>query len=63
MTVQQLWDALAHVKDYITNGPSFQVKIVVDGVEKDIVEFRAVGSDKVLFPEVVTEENRVKIKI
>jgi hypothetical protein len=63
MTVQQLWESLAHVKDFITNGPSFEVKIVVDGVEKDIVEFRAVGADKVLFPVVSDEQNRVKIKV
>lgn len=63
MKVSELWAQLAYVKDFITNGPDFEVKIVVEGVEKDIVEVRAVGADKVLFPQTADEQNRVRIKV
>lgn len=63
MKVAELLNTLNKVYELIQGGGDFPVKIVVDGVEKDIVEFRVVGADKVYFPQVLVEENRVKIKV
>jgi hypothetical protein len=63
MKVSALLNTLNQVYELIPGGADYDVKIVIEGVEKDISEFRVVGADKVYFPQVITEDSRVKIKV